>query len=119
MNGKMKKQVNIAVVDDGINENRYKTGKLIHNIEITRDLKVKPRQGYDTFAPSHGTTCAAIIKKAVPDALLSSLKILSDINRKGIRAQLVKAIEWCADNNINLINLSAGTIDYRDRKSVV
>lgn len=118
MNGKIKKQVNIAVVDDGINENRYKTGKLIHNIEITRDLQIEPRQGYDTFAPSHGTTCAAIIKKAVPDALLSSVKILSDINRKGIRAQLVKAIEWCADNNINLINLSAGTIDYRDFEEI-
>lgn len=109
-----KKQINVAVVDDGINEKRFNTGELIHNIEINRDCEIHPRSGYDPYEASHGTTCAAIIKKIVPDAALSSVKILSDATRKGIRGQLIKAIDWCVENGIDIINLSAGTIDYRD-----
>jgi hypothetical protein len=104
----------IAIIDDGINQNLYKTGELKHNIEITPELKICERVGYDPFLPSHGTTCAAIIKKYSPDAVLSSIKILGDESRKGMKAQLVKALEWCADSGIQLVNMSLGTVDYRD-----
>ena len=63
---------------------------------------------------SHGTTCAAIIKKYAPDAVLSSVKILNDESRKGMKTQLIKALEWCVENKMCLVNLSLGTIDYKD-----
>lgn len=109
-----KKTTSIVILDDGINEKLYNTGDLEHNLEVTSDLQICERVGYDPFLPSHGTTCAAIIKKYVPEAALSSIKILSDESRKGMKEQLICALKWCADNAIRLVNLSLGTIDYRD-----
>lgn len=104
----------MAIIDDGINHGLYKTGRLNHNIQITPELHIQERVDYDPFLPSHGTTCAAIIKKYAPDAILSSVKILNDDSRKGMRNQLTKALEWCVEKNIRLVNLSLGTIDYKD-----
>lgn len=103
----------IAVVDDGINEKLYNTGLLTHNIEITPGLDVLERVAYDPYLPSHGTTCAAIIKKYAPCATFSSVKILND-QATGLRKQLIRAIQWCVENGIRLVNLSLGTISYRD-----
>ncbi len=104
----------IIIVDDGINQNLYDTGELKHNIQITPELHIHERVDYDPFLPSHGTTCAAIIKKYAPDAILSSVKILNDDSNKGMKTQLIRALEWCVENDIRLINLSLGTIDYKD-----
>lgn len=106
-------RIKIAVIDDGINAGLYKIGFIERDIEIMPELQVKYRTGYDMHKPSHGTTCAAIIKKYTPYAQLSSIKILND-NAKGIRGQLVKALEWCVENNMHLVNMSLGTIDFRD-----
>jgi hypothetical protein len=106
-------ELHIAIIDDGVNENRFNTGPLIHNIEITPRLKVKERRGYDTFVPCHGTACAAIIKKYAPQVRLSSIKVLNKSNR-GLCAQLIKAIEWCMTYKIRLLHMSIGTIDYHD-----
>ncbi len=107
-------ELHIAIIDDGINQKLYNTGELEHNLEVTSDLQICERGGYDPFLPSHGTTCAAIIKKYAPEAVLSSIKILSDESRKGMKEQLICALKWCADNAIRLVNLSLGTIDFRD-----
>ncbi len=104
----------ITIIDDGINQNLYATGELTHNLHITTELNICERVDYDPFLPSHGTTCAAIIKKYAPDAILSSVKILNDDSFKGMKTQLIKALEWCVDNKIRLVNLSLGTIDYKD-----
>jgi hypothetical protein len=108
------KELHIAIIDDGINEKLYTTGKLKHNIQITPELLTCQRADYDPFKPSHGTTCAAIIKQYAPKAVLSSIKILNDDSHRGMKAQLIRALEWCAENEIRLVNLSLGTIDYRD-----
>ena len=109
-----KKILHIAIIDDGINQNLYAAGDLKHNIQITTELHINERVNYDPFLPSHGTTCAAIIKKYAPDAVLSSIKILNDDSLKGMKAQLIRALEWCVENKICLVNLSLGTIDYKD-----
>jgi subtilisin family serine protease len=106
--------IHVAVIDDGINEKLYNTGCLLHNIEITNELEIWERADYDPYSPSHGTTCAAIIRRYSPDTVLSSIKILSDISQHGMREQLLKALDWCIANNVRLVNLSLGTIDYRD-----
>lgn len=106
--------IHIAIIDDGISEKLYNIDGLEHNIQVTTGLQICERVGYDPFLPSHGTTCAAIIKKYAPEAVLSSIKILSDESRKGMKDQLIRALKWCAHNGIRLVNLSLGTIDYRD-----
>ena len=113
----LKSQLHIAVIDDGVNEGYFKIGELENNIEITADHEINPREGYDPFMISHGSVCAAIIKKYLPDFRLSSIKIL-DQEMKGMASHLSKAIYWCADNDVDLINLSLGTIDYRDFEDI-
>lgn len=48
--------INIAIIDDGVNENLYST-KINYNKEVTIDLDVVERADYDTYQPSHGTLC--------------------------------------------------------------
>ncbi|WP_024832648.1 S8 family peptidase [Ruminiclostridium josui] len=110
--------INIAIIDDGVNEKYYQMGRLSYNLEITRDLAVCDRLDYDPHSPSHGTTCAAIIKKYSPEADIGSVKILDSNSRTGVKTQLIHGLKWCADNNIRIVNLSLGTIDYRDFSEV-
>jgi hypothetical protein len=110
-------QLKVVIIDDGVNEKLYNTGSLWLNLEVSRDLQICQREEYSPYEPSHGTVCGAIIKKYSPDARLGSIKVLNDIGR-GVRDQLVKALYWCGDNNIKLVNLSLGTIDFRDYEEV-
>ncbi|APF26633.1 subtilase family protein [Clostridium sporogenes] len=109
----MNDQINIAIIDDGVNENLYNTGVLKYNIEITPNLMIRERKKYDRYKSSHGTICAAIIKKYLPYSVLSSIKILND-KCKGSVEQLSLALKLCADKEINLINLSLGSTYFDD-----
>lgn len=113
----IRKILNVAVIDDGINENVYDVGPLIHDIEITRELRIRRREPHNSHLPTHGTICAAIIKKYAPDILLSSVRILDDECR-GVKNQLIKAIEWCLEKKMDVVNLSLGTIHYKDFDAV-
>lgn len=104
----------IAIIDDGINEKYFDVGKIVLNLEVTRTLELKERRNYNPFVSSHGTICASIIKKYNPEATFISIKVLEDYNGKGSKEQLIIALQWCIDNRIRLVNLSLGTIDYRD-----
>ncbi len=103
----------VAIIDDGVNEERFNTGKLIFNLEIPASLKIQERKNYDAGAPSHGTGCAAIIKKYAPDARIGSIKILND-NHRGLVEHLVKAFKWCISNKIKIVHLSLGTVYFKD-----
>lgn len=107
-------QPQIAIIDDGISEKFYSIEDLSNNLQISPELHIHVRVSYDPFLPSHGTTCAAIIKKYAHDAVLSSVKILNDNSHMGMKAQLITAINWCVENKINIVNLSLGTIDFKD-----
>ncbi|AGK99600.1 S8 family serine peptidase [Clostridium pasteurianum] len=106
--------ISVAVIDDGINNVFYEVSNISNSIEITLDLIIHTVTNFNSSNISHGSTCAAIIKKYCPEAVLTSIKILNDKTRKCTKAQLVKSIEWCINNNIQVVNLSLGTIDYRD-----
>lgn len=109
----MLKPIQIAIIDDGIDEKQFDIGELNHNIEINRKLEIQPRMVSSPYQKSHGTICAAIIRKYLPDVQLSSVKILNE-NWTSTRDQFVKAIEWCVVNKIKLINISLGTVEYND-----
>ena len=110
--------INIAIVDVGINEKLYNTGCLDFNLEISPELAIRRRSAYNAFSPSHGTTCAAIIKRYSPEARLGSIKILNDSSKRAGKYQFITALEWCAENGIKLVNLSLGTVDFRDFEEI-
>ncbi len=104
----------IIIVDEGVNNNLYNIGKLKKDIEITPLLEIKKESNHYKDYSYHGSICAAIIKRYLPNAEFGSIKVLND--SKGTKYQLVKAIKWCVENNIKLINLSLGTINFKDFK---
>ena len=104
----------IAVIDDGVDTGLFGLGRLAFDIEVDSNLQVTVRLEQKLFLPSHGTTCAAIIKKYAEEACIGSIKILNDTNKKAMKYQLIKALYWCAQNSVRLTHLSLGTIDFRD-----
>lgn len=109
--------INIAIIDDGVNEQVYPYLSLAKDIEVNSHLEFVPRINNDSSNLSHGTICAAIIKKYAPSASLSSIKILNK-QAKGVKEKLIKAIDWCIAQQINIINLSLGSIHYCDYMSI-
>lgn len=105
----------IAVIDDGINSRYYPViGNLYFDLRVNEQNIIMHRRGYDPFTPSHGTTCAGIIKKYSPKAEIGSIKIISDNTHKAKLNQLITALEWCKENNIRIIHMSIGSREMKD-----
>jgi len=102
----------IAIIDDGINFQEFSIGKLIYDLEVVNNI-VRER-GVKTTTVTHGTICAGIIKKYTINPEFISIKILSDEMHLGECEHLIVALQWCLDNNIPLVNISAGTRELRD-----
>jgi hypothetical protein len=113
----MDKIIHIAIIDDGVNSKYFNEMSLVHDLEITSKLEIKKRNQKSPYSNSHGTTCAAIIRKYYKKGILSSIKIL---NEKGLsnKHKLIKAIEWCIQNKVDIIHLSIGSVHYEDKKEL-
>ena len=102
----------IVIIDDGINENEinYKIESFNVN-EEDKELK--------TDYISHGTYCCKIIEKYLKvDVQLSSIKILDNVG-KGDAENLIKALEIAESKKADIINLSLGSITFKDRDKIL
>ena len=104
----------IAIIDDGINSGYYATGELVRDLAVTDGLAVVPRSQHAQKLPSHGTTCAGIIRKYAPSARFGSIKILSDDTGTADCGRLIAALDYCRRERIPLVHMSLGTICMRD-----
>lgn len=114
----------VAVLDDGVNDCFCGgIGPLAFDLEMTNEGKVARRAPHDRYARSHGTICAAIIRKYAPSAEIGSLKVLDESTKTGSRGQLVRAVRWCAENGVPVIHTSLGSTSLLDydgiRRAVV
>ena len=105
------KKIHVCIIDDGVCEDEICTFK---NVQIGNDKVI------NTFnvckKNSHGTGCAKVIAKhAEKDILISSVSIL---NRqcKGNVQSLCTAFEWCIENDGDIINLSLGSVFFKDKE---
>lgn len=114
----MANNIIIAVIDDGINEKVYGLKNIRKNLEISKELKVVSRKNYNIFESSHGTICGGIINEYGNNSIIHSIKVLSEKSGKSNKYALITAINWCIDNEVKIINLSLGTIDFRDFKEI-
>lgn len=106
--------MNIALIDDGVEINNVTSEYVYEFLEI-RDISVGfEKQTTNINSYSHGTICAGIIRKMSKSAKIYSLKILNTNNLCASTDKLEKAFEWCLKNDIDIINLSLGTINSRD-----
>lgn len=109
--------LNIAIIDDGINENEVKVD---HSWEVDCDLNIINVTSLNKIDhESHGTTCLKIINKYLnkeksDKILINSIKVINFDTINGNIIRFVKALEFCLLLKIKIIHLSIGTSYYRD-----
>ncbi|ASA25347.1 S8 family serine peptidase [Paenibacillus donghaensis] len=105
------KILSVAIIDDGISGDIF-DNKLAHNIEINKFCEIILCKKENQVVNTHGTICAAILCKYTNSVCISSVKILE--NGRGDVEQLCTSLEWCEDNDIDVINISLGSCNFLD-----
>ena len=100
----MKRPVRIGIVDSGVNSAHQHVGNIAGGIGIGPDAR---QSSYVDYL-GHGTAVAALIRARAPYAELFAVKIFHS-NLTANLAQVLSAIDWCLDHEMDLINLSLGT----------
>ena len=96
--------VRVAVIDSGVHAAHPHIGRVAGGVTI----------GEQTDEPSytdllgHGTAVMAAIQETAPEAEYFAVRVFQSELRAGMEI-LVRAIEWCIDNRIDVINLSLGS----------
>ena len=110
--------IKVAIIDSGVDCSHPNVGNIAGgvSIEICENGEVVLSDDYYDCA-GHGTACAGIIKKKAPDAVLYSVRIFDESLIADGRT-LVAAIQWCIDNEMDVVNLSLGTTDVTFKKSL-
>ena len=111
-------QIRIAIVDSGIDASHSGVGDVAGGVQIQIGEKGEVMFSDDYYdCAGHGTACAGIIRKKAPDAMLYSVRIFDESLMADGRA-LIAAIQWCIDNEMDMVNLSLGTTDVTFKKSL-
>ncbi|MCL2052178.1 MAG: S8 family serine peptidase [Lachnospiraceae bacterium] len=99
----------VAVIDDGISRETMPdlSFRLAHKKGIIQEEKKAISH------LSHGSVCAAIIKKYAPQAKIGSIRVLGEKGRGNLDA-LLAALKWCSEQRIKLIHLSIGSTQASD-----
>ena len=106
----------IAFIDDGINKDFIRPGILFENYDANEANVIKASPVNDV---SHGTMCYQIFDNNVhaPYKLIS-IKVLDNTTGTGNHKALVSALNWCASQNIDIINMSMGTRQFIDFETI-
>jgi len=107
--------VRVAVIDSGINPGHPHVGGLAGGTRITSSDFDQSTDYLDYLG--HGTAVAGAIREKAPEAELFAVKVFDRALTTNIEV-IVKAIEWCADNQMSVINLSLGTVNS-DHRAVI
>ena len=105
------KGARIGLIDSGVCTRRFGyAGARAFGDRTSNDAT--PAVVQDTIG--HGTACAGIIRSIAPDAEI----VVAKVFHKDLSAPtnaLVSAIEWLADHDVSVINLSLGTVQPRSK----
>lgn len=106
------RRVRVGIVDSGITPGHQHVGPVAGGVSLV------PSGPSDDIVDrlGHGTAVAGAIREAAPEADLYAIKVF-DRRLSTTVETLLAAVKWCAENAIDLVNLSLGTgnMQYRDR----
>lgn len=106
----MNRRVRIGILDSGVHAAHPHIGGLAGGIAI----------GPDGLSPAfedrlgHGTAVAALIHHINPQAELVAVKIFDNKLATSL-STVIRAIDWCLEQEIDVINLSLGTLNEGHR----
>jgi len=104
--------VKIAIIDSGVNPVHPHVGKVSGGTRISSNEAVSSTDYLDYIG--HGTAVAGAIREKAPDAELYAVKVFDRTLTTNIDV-IVKAIDWCVENEMDLVNLSLGTTNNEHR----
>jgi Subtilase family len=104
----------IAVIDSGVYEGHPHVGRVAASVHMTANgLGDDP---VDRLG--HGTAVAAAIREKAPEADLFSVKVFDRRLSANIGA-ILRALAWCREERMDLVNLSLGTGNPEHRESLM
>jgi len=108
---KNQKLITVVFIDDGINPSFIPNDINFENYQADEKCisECEPINGV-----SHGTVCYQIFHNNTHRKYkLISIKILDETGIGNMKA-LLSALRWCISQNVDLINMSMGTVQYTD-----
>ena len=106
------RDVKVGIIDSGVNPAHPHVGGVAGGARISSG-EANPSNDYLDYI-GHGTAVAGAIREKAADAQLYAVKVFDRALTTNIDA-IVKAIEWCIENDISVINLSLGTVNPEHR----
>src|SRR5207247_724326 len=107
--------VKVGIIDSGVNPAHPHVGSVDGGTRITSGEADSTNDYLDYIG--HGTAVAGAIREKAPDALLYTVKVFDRALTTNIEA-IIKAIDWCIENEIEVINLSLGTVNVEHREKI-
>lgn len=102
----------IAIIDSGIHPGHPHVGEIAGAVEIT--LAGEGPDAIDRLG--HGTAVTGAIREKAPDAELYAVKVF-DRRLSANIGVILRALKWCRDRRMDLVNLSLGTSNPAHRDS--
>lgn len=102
----MTQAIRVGIVDSGVHLNHPHVGGIVGGVTVDSDAYLP--EFIDRMG--HGTAIAALIHHLAPSAELVAVRIFDRTLATSIQ-RVVRAIDWCLDHNIQIVNLSLGTVN--------
>jgi hypothetical protein len=102
--------VRIGMIDTGVNPAHPHVGNIAGGATISPKGETP---GYEDRL-GHGTAIAALLHQQAPEAQLIAVKVFDRTLATNCDA-VIRAIDWCLQNEIDIINLSLGTANHAHR----
>src|SRR6266480_6610370 len=107
--------VRVGIIDSGVNPAHPHVGGVVGGTRIACGDADGSTDYLDYIG--HGTAVAGAIYEKAPDAQLYAVKVFDRALTTNIEA-IIKAITWCVENEMDVINLSLGTVNIEHRKVI-
>ena len=102
--------VRVAVIDSGVNPAHPHISGVAGGVGITMAGEIETGDNAWLDRLGHGTAVMAAIQERAPQTATYAVKVFHDALQTRAIA-LVRAIDWCLANRMDVINLSLGTMN--------
>ncbi len=101
------RRIKVAVIDSGID--------WLTDVDVSASINLVDYEEelpyYMNDMTGHGTAVGSIIRRINPQADIISVRVLDNKNQATLDT-VIKGIYWCIDNDVDIINMSFGTLQY-------
>ncbi len=102
--------IRVGIVDSGVHKEHPHVGGIAGGVTVEADAYLP--EFVDCLG--HGTAIAALIHALAPEAELYAVRVFDRMLATSIR-RVMRAIDWCLDNEMHIVNLSLGTTNPAHR----